>query len=104
MHDPVDDGLARLAGMTPPSSLDHLEASVFAAIDEDARHRRASRRIGVWSVGAALVLGLVGGTSLDRGTGPGGVIGLAGGGAQAGAIGPIGVDNALAPSTLLLGR
>lgn len=90
MDDPVDDGLARLAGMAVPPALDRLEAQVFAAIDDDARHRASSRTIGMWSVAAALALGLAGGTSL--------------GGGAAQAAGPIGADAALAPSTLLLGR
>jgi hypothetical protein len=95
MDDPVDDGLARLARMTAPPALDRIEATVFAAIDDEVRHRAASRKIGLWSVGAALALGLVGGSGLG-GIGPGG--------GMAQAAGPIGVDDALAPSTLLLGR
>ncbi|GAA3708983.1 hypothetical protein GCM10022268_17870 [Sphingomonas cynarae] len=90
MDDPVEDGLARLAIMAVPPALDRLEANVFAAIDDDARHRASSRTIGLWSVGAALALGLIGGTGL--------------GGGMARAAGPIGIDDALAPSTLLLGQ
>lgn len=96
MQDPVDNGLNLLAAMPVPPTLDGLEANVFAAIDENARNRMAGRAIGAWSVGAALALGLVGGTSL----------GGAGfdGATSARAASPIGVDGALAPSTLLLGR
>lgn len=90
MDDPVENGLARLARIAVPPALDQLEANVFAAIDDDARHRASSRTIGLWSVGAALALGLIGGTGL--------------GGGMAQAAGPIGIDDALAPSTLLLGR
>ncbi len=90
MDDSVENGLARLARIAVPSALDHLEANVFTAIDDDARHRASSRTIGLWSVGAALALGLIGGTGLDGG--------------MAQAAGPIGIDDALAPSTLLLGR
>jgi ABC-type xylose transport system permease subunit len=90
MDDPIDARLAGLTRMTMPPALDRLEANVFAALDEEARHRSAGRMIGLWSVSAALILGLIGGASL--------------GGGVAKAAGPIGVDDTLAPSTLLLGR
>lgn len=91
MQDPVDDGLRRLAAMPMPPSLDGLEADVLAAIDRQARDRVTGRAIGVWTVGAALALGIAGGASL-------------GGATPARAASPIGVDGAWAPSTLLLGR
>ncbi len=90
MDDPVDKGLARLAAVAMPPALDRLETRVFVAIEDEARHRASGRAIGLWSVAAALALGLAGGTSL--------------GGGVAQAAGPIGVDDTLAPSTLLLGR
>lgn len=92
MHDSVDQGLTRLAALRAPAALDAVEAEVFAAIDDQARQRQAGRTVGMWSVGAALALGLAGGTS------------LAGEVAATPAASPIGVEGTLAPSTLLLGR
>ena len=92
MQDSVDQGLARLATMQMPPSLDDIETIVFATIDENARNRAAGRTIGAWSVAMALALGLVGGTGFGIGVTP------------AQAASPIGIDGALAPSTLLLGR
>lgn len=89
MHDPFDDGLTRLTALRAPATLDDIEAAVFAAIEEQARQRTAGRAAGMWSIAAALALGLAGGTMLAS---------------PAPAASPIGVDGALAPSTLLLGR
>ncbi len=92
MQDPVDEGLTRLAAMPVPRALDGVEASVFDAIAENARSRHTSLLVGRWSVGTALVLGLIGGAT------------PIGHGAPAQASIPIGIDGALAPSTLLLGQ
>ncbi|KQN32138.1 hypothetical protein ASF00_05250 [Sphingomonas sp. Leaf34] len=89
MQDAVNYRLTQLAAMPVPATLDALEADVFATIEKNARSRMTSRTIGAWSVGAALALGLFGGISLGSGATP------------AQAASPIGIDAALAPSTLL---
>ena len=91
MTDPTDPLLRRLAALSDAAALDGLEAGVFAAIDDQARSRRAGRRIGTLAVAAALGVGLAGG-AVGVGLSP------------AEAAAPIGMNAALAPSTLLLGR
>ncbi len=88
MNDPIAVDLARLRAMPLPPALDGLENSVFAAIDDRAR----SRTVGLMSIAGALAIGLAGG----------GILGSSAAPAQAST--PIGIDGALAPSTLLLGQ
>ncbi len=92
----VDDCLSRLARSPVPPTLDTLEAGVFATIADTMRGDANGRAVGIWSVTAALAVGLVGGATLASGLAP------AQASAQAARI--IGVDTPLAPSTLLLGR
>ena len=90
MPDPIDRAATLIAALSP-APLDGLVSRVFAAIEVRAREATAARRVGLWSVAAALAIGLTGG-------------GLAGGAVAARVASPIGVDAMLAPSTLLLGR
>lgn len=89
MHDPVEQGLTQLTALRGPPDLDAMEAQVFAALDEQAGQRGAGRAAGMCSVAVALAIGLAGGTMLAQ---------------PALAAGPLGIDAALAPSTLLIGR
>lgn len=89
MHDPVEQGLTQLTALRGPPALDAIEGEVFAALDEQARQHGAGRAAGMCSVAVALAIGLAGGTMLAQ---------------PALAAGPLGIDAALAPSTLLLGR
>ncbi|MBJ6121871.1 hypothetical protein [Sphingomonas mollis] len=95
MPDPIDHA-ATLCAALPPVPLDGLESRVFAAIEDRAREATAARRAGLWSVAAALAIGLTGGGLAARE--------MAGGAMAARAASPIGIDAMLAPSTLLLGR
>ena len=90
MTDPLADYLDSVAGAAIPARLHAIESDVLAAIEYAAHEDAGRRRVGMLSIGAALALGLVGG-------------GLVGGAAQPAVASPLGID-ALAPSTLLLGR
>lgn len=96
MPNDVDDCLSRLARSPVPATLDTLEAGVFAVIADDARRDASGRAVRIWSITAALVVGLAGGSTLAGSLVP------TQASAQAASI--IGIDTPLAPSTLLLGR
>ncbi|MET0269735.1 MAG: hypothetical protein ABW173_04820 [Sphingomonas sp.] len=78
-----------------PSRLDHagldgLEAAVLARIGAMPPARAGGGMIGALAIAAALAIGVGGG--------------ILGGGVSPALAAPLGMDGALAPSTLLLGR
>ena len=87
MPDPFDLDLTHLAAA--PAGLGDMEAAVLARIAATPA-RAGGGMVGTLAIAAALAIGVGGG--------------ILGGGATPAVAAPIGIDGALAPSTLLLGR
>lgn len=95
MRDPLAAYLDSIATTPVPARLQSIEGDVLAAIDAAAREDADRRRLGRFSIGAALALGLAGGGLIGGG--------LVGGAVRPAVASPMSIDS-LAPSTLLLGR
>lgn len=89
MTDPIDACLHLLAATPAPAGIDGVEDAVLARLATQPE-RAGGRIAGLIGIAAALALGIGGG--------------IAGAGASLVSAAPIGLDRALAPSTLLLGR